>query len=84
MTASLRIHWRHRHATLERLAAVREVLEAAPGPGAVVLDLTGTGQRYKLPVTVTPSKSLCRAVHEATGQTGTAFVLDPKLLWPDA
>lgn len=78
----LRVHWRHRHATTPRLQAVAEVLAAHPGEDEVIVDLTGTGQAYRLPVTVTADRALCRDVHHATEETGTAFVVDPARLWP--
>lgn len=59
-----------------------EVLAAHPGPDQVIVDLTGTGQSFRLPVTVTADKALCAVVHRATEETGSAFVVDPALLWP--
>lgn len=79
---TLRVHWRHRHATTPRLQAMAEVLAAHPGPDQVIVDLTGTGQSFRLPVTVAADRALCRAVHHATEETGSAFVVDPALLWP--
>lgn len=61
------IHWRHRHVTPERLVALREVLEARPGPVPVVVALTGTGRRVRLPLSVAPDRRLRREVHAATG-----------------
>lgn len=74
---TLKIYWRHRHVTEERLAALRAVLEAHPGPDDVVVDLTGTGDRILLPLRVDArAPSLRREVHLATEACAVAEDLE--------
>lgn len=79
---TLRIHWRHRHVTGARSDALHDLLAAHPGEDEVIVDLTGTGLRMRLPMKVDADRSLCREIHHALDQSGSAFVVDPAILWP--
>lgn len=70
------IHWRHRHITDERLAAVRAVLEQHPGPHEVRVVVAGTPGTVRLPVAVDAEASgLCRDLHFAMDTSGMAHAL---------
>lgn len=79
---TLRVHWRHRHVTEERTGALRDLLVAHPGEDEVRVYLTGSGHAFRLPMKVKADRDLCREIHHALDQSGSAFVVDHALLWP--
>lgn len=76
----VRIHWRRRHVTDERLAALRAVLAAHPGDDEVLIRVTGTGELVRLPIRVDASvRNLRHEIHVATGACAT--IAGPEPTW---